>query len=163
MDEALSRPRPELSAYAPRIDVLKINPEKIGSLIGPGGKTVKKIIATTSASIDIQDDGTVLVGSNDAAKSQEAIKMIKAITDDIEVNRVYFGKVKRIMPFGAFVEIAPGKEGLVHISELAEAFVKEVESVVKLGDEIKVKVIGIDELGRINLSKKQVPLENTNS
>ncbi len=86
--------------------------------------------------------------------------MIRAITDDVEVNRVYFGKVKRIMAFGAFVEIAPGKEGLVHVSELADTFVKDVESVVKIGDEIKVKVIGIDELGRINLSKKQVPPEN---
>jgi polyribonucleotide nucleotidyltransferase len=160
MNEALNKPRAELSAYAPRIEVLKINPEKIGGVIGPGGKMIKKIIATTGASIDIQDDGTVLVGSNDAAKSQEAIRMIRAITDDVEVNRVYFGKVKRIMAFGAFVEIAPGKEGLVHVSELADTFVKDVESVVKIGDEIKVKVIGIDELGRINLSKKQVPPEN---
>ena len=160
MNEALNKPRAELSAYAPRIEVIKINPEKIGGVIGPGGKTIKKIIASTGASIDIQDDGTVLVGSNDAAKSQEAIRMIRAITDDVEVNRVYFGKVKRIMAFGAFVEIAPGKEGLVHVSELADTFVKDVESVVKIGDEIKVKVIGIDELGRINLSKKQVPSEN---
>ena len=160
MNEALNKPRAELSAYAPRIEVLKINPEKIGGVIGPGGKMIKKIIATTGASIDIQDDGTVLVGSNDAVKSQEAIRMIRAITDDVEVNRVYFGKVKRIMAFGAFVEIAPGKEGLVHVSELADTFVKDVESVVKIGDEIKVKVIGIDELGRINLSKKQVPPEN---
>jgi polyribonucleotide nucleotidyltransferase len=160
MNEALNKPRAELSAYAPRIEVIKINPEKIGGVIGPGGKMIKKIIATTGASIDIQDDGTVLVGSNDALKSQEAIKMIRAITDDVEVNRVYFGKVKRIMAFGAFVEIAPGKEGLVHVSELSDTFVKDVESVVKIGDEIKVKVIGIDELGRINLSKKQVPPEN---
>ncbi len=160
MNEALNKPRAELSAYAPRIEVIKINPEKIGGVIGPGGKTIKKIIASTGASIDIQDDGTVLVGSNDALKSQEAIRMIRAITDDVEVNRVYFGKVKRIMAFGAFVEIAPGKEGLVHVSELADTFVKDVESVVKIGDEIKVKVIGIDELGRINLSKKQVPSEN---
>jgi len=160
MNGALKQPRQELSAYAPRIEVLKINPEKIGGLIGPGGKTIKKIIATTGASIDIQDDGTVFVGSTDAVKSQEAIKLIRAITDDVEVNRVYFGKVKRIMAFGAFVEIAPGKEGLVHVSELADTFVKDVDSVVKIGDEFKVKVIGIDELGRINLSKKQVPPED---
>ncbi|MDD4893772.1 MAG: polyribonucleotide nucleotidyltransferase [Candidatus Omnitrophica bacterium] len=161
--EALAAPRQELSAQAPRIDVLKINPEKIGALIGPGGKTVKKIIATTGASIDIQDDGTVLVASNEASKSQAAIGMIKAITEDVEVGRTYIGKVKRIMAFGAFCEIAPGKEGLVHVSELADTFVKNVEEVVKLGDEIKVKVIGIDELGRINLSKKQVPSENSGS
>lgn len=160
MKEALTSPRQELSSYAPRIEILKVNPEKIGGLIGPGGKTIKKIIATTGASIDIQDDGSVYVSSTDPAKSQEAIRMIRGITDDIEVNRIYIGKVKRIMPFGAFCEIAPGKEGLVHVSELAKSFVKEVESVVKLGDEIKVKVIGIDELGRINLSKKQAEENN---
>ncbi|MDP2941149.1 MAG: polyribonucleotide nucleotidyltransferase [Candidatus Omnitrophota bacterium] len=155
MNEALAKPRPELSAFAPRIEIIKVNPEKIGGLIGPGGKTIKKIIAQTGAAIDIQDDGSVFVSSTDPVKSQEAIRLIKAITDEVEVNRVYIGKVKRIMPFGAFCEIAPGKEGLVHVSELSDTFVKDVESVVKLGDEFKVKVIGIDELGRINLSKKQ--------
>jgi len=155
MKEALEAPRAELSAYAPRIDVLKINTEKIGELIGPGGKTIKKIIAATGASIDIEDDGSVLVASNDAAKSQEAINMIKAITDDVEVGRVYSARVKRIMNFGAFCEIAPGKEGLVHISELSDHFVKSIEEEVKVGDQFNVKVTGIDELGRINLSRKQ--------
>lgn len=155
MSAVLPAPRNELSSYAPRIDVLKINTEKIGELIGPGGKNIKAIIASTGASVDIKDDGTVLVGSSDAAKSEAAIKMIKAITDDVEVGRVYIGKVKRIMPFGVFCEIAPRKEGLVHVSELSDKFVKSAEEVVKIGDEIKVKVIGIDELGRINLSKKQ--------
>ncbi|MDD3345923.1 MAG: S1 RNA-binding domain-containing protein, partial [Candidatus Omnitrophica bacterium] len=155
MSAALNSPREELSSFAPRIDVLKINTEKIGELIGPGGKTIKGIIAATGASIDINDDGTVLIGSTDAGKSGDAIKMIRAITDDVEVGRVYFGKVKRIMQFGVFVEIAPRKEGLVHVSELSSTFVKKVEDVVKVGDEFKVKVIGIDELGRINLSKKQ--------
>lgn len=152
---ALSAPRQELSSFAPRIDVVKINTEKIGELIGPGGKNIKAIIAATGASIDINDDGTVLVGSTDAAKSEAAIKMIKAIAEDVEVGRIYMGKVKRIMPFGVFVEIAPRKEGLVHVSELSATFVKKVDDVVKVGDEFKVKVIGIDELGRINLSKKQ--------
>jgi polyribonucleotide nucleotidyltransferase len=155
MSAALARPREQLSSFAPRIDVLKINTEKIGELIGPGGKNIKAIIAATGASVDIEDDGTVLVGSTDAAKSEAAIKMIKAITDDVEVGRVYLAKVKRIMPFGAFCEIAPRKEGLVHVSELSDKFIKNVDEVVKIGDEIKVKVIGIDELGRINLSKKQ--------
>lgn len=155
MSVALAKPREQLSSYAPRIDVLKINTEKIGELIGPGGKNIKAIIAATGASVDIEDDGTVLVGSTDAAKSEAAIKMIRAITDDVEVGRVYTAKVKRIMPFGAFCEIAPRKEGLVHVSELSEKFIKNVDEVVKIGDEIKVKVIGIDELGRINLSKKQ--------
>jgi len=151
----LKEPRQALSTYAPRIDKLKINTEKIGTLIGPGGKMIKQIIATTGATIDIQDDGTVLVASNDAAKSQAAIGMIKAITDEVEVGRIYTGKVKRITNFGAFCEIAPGKEGLVHVSELSDHFVKDVEEVVKVGDEIKVKVVNIDELGRINLSKKR--------
>lgn len=155
MSMALGTPREELSSFAPRIDVLKINTEKIGELIGPGGKTIKAIIAATGASIDIKDDGTVLVGSIDAEKSVAAIKMIKAITEDVEVGRIYFGKVKRIMQFGAFVEIAPRKEGLVHVSELSSTFVKKIDDLVKVGDEFKVKVIGIDELGRINLSKKQ--------
>jgi len=159
MKEAITSPRQQLSSYAPRIDVIKVNPEKIGELIGPGGKTIKKIIAQTGASIDIQDDGRVLIGSTEAAKSEEAIKMIKAITDDIEVGRIYIGKVRRIVAFGAFCEIAPGKDGLVHVSELADKFVKNVEDMVKIGDEIKVKVIGIDELGRINLSKKQADAE----
>ncbi|MCK9430286.1 MAG: polyribonucleotide nucleotidyltransferase [Candidatus Omnitrophica bacterium] len=155
MSTALNSPREELSSFAPRIDVLKINTEKIGELIGPGGKNIKAIIAATGASIDIKDDGTVLVGSTDASKSDAAIKMIRAITDDVEVGRIYFGKVKRIMQFGVFVEIAPRKEGLVHVSELSSTFVKKVEDIVKVGDEFKVKVIGVDELGRINLSKKQ--------
>lgn len=155
MSTALAKPREQLSSFAPRIDVLKINTEKIGELIGPGGKNIKAIIAATGASVDIEDDGTVLVGSTDAAKSEAAIKMIRAITDDVEVGRVYTAKVKRIMPFGAFCEIAPRKEGLVHVSEMSDKFIKNVDEVVKIGDEIKVKVIGIDELGRINLSKKQ--------
>ncbi|MFA5145477.1 MAG: polyribonucleotide nucleotidyltransferase [Candidatus Omnitrophota bacterium] len=159
INAALAHPREQLSSYAPRISVIKVNPEKIGELIGPGGKTIKKIIAQTGASIDIQDDGSVLVASTDAAKSEEAIKMIKAIAEDVEVGRIYTAKVKRIVAFGAFCEIAPGKDGLVHVSELAEGFIKKVEDVVKIGDEIKVKVTGIDELGRINLSRKQALLE----
>jgi polyribonucleotide nucleotidyltransferase len=162
MNAALSSPREELSSYAPRIEVLKINTEKIGELIGPGGKTIKAIIASTGVTVDIKEDGTVLVGSSDAAKSEEAIKMIKSITEDIVVGQVYLAKVKKIMPFGAFCEIAPRKEGLVHISELAEHFVKNIDEVVKVGDELKVKVIGIDELGRINLSRKQVLSEDSN-
>ncbi|OGX18752.1 MAG: polyribonucleotide nucleotidyltransferase, partial [Omnitrophica WOR_2 bacterium RBG_13_44_8b] len=153
MNAALPMPREQLSVYAPRIDVVKVNPEKIGELIGPGGKTIKKIIAQTGATIDIQDDGTVLVGSDESSKAAEAIRLIKAITDEIEVGQIYVCKVRKIMPFGAFCEIAPGKDGLVHVSELADHFVKNVEEVVKIGDEFKVKVVGIDELGRINLSK----------
>ncbi|MFA6357632.1 MAG: polyribonucleotide nucleotidyltransferase [Candidatus Omnitrophota bacterium] len=161
MSTALNTPREQLSSFAPRIDVLKIPIEKIGELIGPGGKTIKAIIASTGASIDIKDDGTVLVGSVDAEKSEAAIKMIKAITNDVEVGKIYLGKVKRIMQFGAFVEIAPRKEGLVHVSELSSTFVKKIDDLVKVGDEFKVKVIGVDELGRINLSKKQAEAGET--
>jgi len=155
MSAVLSQPRQALSEYAPRIEILRINPEKIGELIGPGGKTIKKIISSTGVNVDIQDDGSVLVASNDAAASAKAIEIIRSITEDIEVGRIYAAKVRRVTNFGAFCEIAPGKEGLVHVSELADRFVKNVEDVVKVGDEIKVKVVGIDELGRINLSKKQ--------
>ena len=153
--QAIAQPRPELSAFAPRITVLKIDTDKIGELIGPGGKTIKKIIHSTGVSIDIEDDGSVLVSSNDAQKAQKAIDIIKGLTEAPEVGKIYSGKIRRIMPFGAFCEILPNKEGLIHISELSAKFIKNVDEAVKLGDEVKVKIIGIDELGRINLSKKQ--------
>jgi polyribonucleotide nucleotidyltransferase len=155
MKEALPRSREELSAYAPRIEILKIDPEKIGALIGPGGKTIKMITSSTGVTVDIQDDGSVLVASAEPKSSQRAIEMIRLITEDVEVGRVYTAKVKRVVAFGAFCEIAPGKEGLIHISELTNHYVKNVEDELKVGDEVRVKVIGIDELGRINLSKKQ--------
>ena len=161
MSQVLPSFRSELSAYAPRIEILKINPEKIGSLIGPGGKTIKKIINSTGVNVDIQENGEVLVASTDPQKSNRAIEMIKAITEDVEVGRVYLVRVKRIVAFGAFCEISPGKEGLVHISELADHFVKNVEDIVKLGDEFKAKVVGIDEMGRINLSKKKAESESS--
>ncbi len=160
MREAIEKPRADLSAYAPRIEIIKVNPDKIGTVIGPGGKTIKKIVAATGATINIEDDGSVFIASNDPAKSAEAIKMVRALTDEVEVNKIYTGKVKRIVPFGAFCEIAPGKEGLVHISEFSSQFVKDIDSVAKMGDEFPVKVIGIDELGRINLSKKQADPSN---
>ena len=155
MNSAIAKPRKSISNLAPRITILKISTEKIGELIGPGGKTIKKIIATTGATIDIEDDGRVLVSSVEAKASEEAIKMIRSLTEDVEVGTVFLAKVKRVVAFGAFCEIAPGKEGLVHVSELADKFVKNVEDILKVGDEIKVKVIGIDDLGRIKLSKKQ--------
>ena len=161
MAAVINSPRESLSPFAPRINILKINPEKIGELIGPGGKTIKKIIKTTGVSVDIEDDGRVLVASTDPKASQEAIQMIMALTEDVEVGRIYSGSIKRITNFGAFCEIAPGKEGLIHISELSDKFVRNVEEVVKVGDEVKVKVVNIDEMGRINLSKKQVPPEDS--
>jgi polyribonucleotide nucleotidyltransferase len=155
MQAVIGKPKAEISLYAPRITTLKINPEKIRDVIGPGGRVIRSIIAETGATIDVEDDGTVSVASNDAAKSGRAIEMIKMLTEDVEVGRIYQGKVKRIMNFGAFCEISPGKEGLVHVSELDTKYVNKVEDVVKIGDEFPVKVIEIDEQGRVNLSRKR--------
>jgi len=155
MHKAITKPREELSQYAPRIITLHISPEKIGEVIGPGGKMIRKIIEETGVTIDIEDDGSVLVASNDQAASDKAIAIIKGITEEPEVGKIYNGKVKRIMNFGAFCEFLPNKEGLVHVSELSSTFVKDINKVVKVGDEFKVKVIEIDELKRVNLSRKQ--------
>ena len=156
MTQVITAPRPSLSIYAPRIVTLKINPEKIRDVIGPGGRIIRKIIEETGATIDIEDDGSVSVASNDAEKSAKALEIIRTLTEEVEVGKVYTGKVKRILNFGAFCEILPGKEGLVHVSELDNKYVSKVEDVVKLGDEIRVKVIEIDEQGRINLSRKRL-------
>ncbi len=158
MLESLAAPRTELSPYAPRITLLKINPEKIGELIGPGGKTIRKLTQETGVSIDVEDDGTVKVASTDAAAAQKAIAFIQGLTQEAEVGKVYQGVVKRITNFGAFCEIAPGKEGLCHVSELSDQFVPKVEDVVKLGDTLAVKVVEIDMQGRINLSHRQALL-----
>ncbi|MBI1952969.1 MAG: polyribonucleotide nucleotidyltransferase [Candidatus Omnitrophica bacterium] len=154
----LTTPRSDLSPYAPRITVLKIDPEKIGEVIGPGGKMIRKITKESGATVEIEDDGTVLVASADQQASEKALAMIKGITQEAEVGKVYQGVVKRIMNFGAFLEIAPGKEGLCHVSEISEQFVPKVEDVVKLGDTLAVKVVEVDSQGRINLSHKQALL-----
>ena len=156
MQEALAVSRPELSRYAPRMIKISINPSKIGSVIGPGGKTIRSIVEQTKATIDIEDDGTVLIGSVDPEAAQKAIAIIESLTRDVEVNSVYTGKVVKILPFGAVVELFPGKEGLVHISELAEYRVPSVEEVVKLGDEIMVMVTDVDRTGKMSLSRKAV-------
>jgi polyribonucleotide nucleotidyltransferase len=133
---------------------IKINPEKIGTVIGPGGKMIRSIIEQTKSSIDIEDDGTVVVGSADEKSAQRAIEIIEGLTKEIEIGAIYTGKVSRILNFGAMIELVPGKEGLVHISELADHRIEKVEDVVKVGDEITVKVIDIDHMGRVNLSRK---------
>jgi len=156
MGLVISASRSELSPYAPRMYEIKIDPSKIGSVIGPGGKVIRSIIEETKTTIDIKNDGTVIVGSSSAEAAQKAIKIIEDLTRDVEQGEVYTGKVTRLFNFGAMVEILPGKEGLVHISELANYRVPEVEDVVKIGDEVMVKVIGIDNSGRINLSRKAV-------
>ncbi len=154
MDKAISAPRSEVSKYAPRMYKIQIEAGKIGAVIGGGGKTIRSIIAETKTTIDITDDGTVTIGALDVESAQKAIRIIEGLTKDIEPGTVYTGKVTRVFDFGAMVEVLPGKEGLVHISELAEFRVAKVEDVVHVGDEIKVKVIGVDNLGRINLSRK---------
>ncbi len=155
MLKVIDRPRADLSEYAPRITILKIPVEKIKDVIGPGGKIIRKIISETGAKIDIEDDGRIFVASPDEAASAKAIEIIKALTEEVEVGKIYKGRITRLMNFGAFCEILPGKEGLIHISELADKFVKNVEDVVKTGDEVSVKAIEIDNMGRINLSIKR--------
>lgn len=152
MAEAIAEPRPELSPYAPRITTIHINPDRIRDVIGPGGKMINKIIDETGVSIDIEDDGTVFVTATDAAGSAKAIEWIELLTAEAEVGKIYSGKVTRLMDFGAFVEILPGQEGLVHISEMAPFRVDKVTDVVKVGDEVEAKVKEIDDQDRINLT-----------
>ena len=152
--EAIAAPRKELSQYAPRIETVKIHPDKIGLLIGPGGKTIKGIVAETGAEINIDDDGSVHIYSANHASLNRAKEIITGMTKEIEVGESYHGRVVSIKEFGAFVEVLPGKDGLVHISELADFRVKNVEDVVKIGDLVWVKCIGIDDKGRVKLSRK---------
>ncbi len=154
MTQVIAEPKTTLSQYAPRITTLKINPDKIREVVGPGGKMIRKIIQETGVSIDIEDDGTVLIASNDPQASEKAVDIVKRLTEEVEVGKIYSGKIKRLMAFGAFCEVLPGKEGLIHISELADRYVEKVEDVVKVGDEVQVKVIEIDPQGRVNLSMK---------
>jgi len=160
MHQTISSYRPELSRYAPRMHKMTIAQDKIGSVIGPGGKTIRSIIDETKTTIDIDNNGTVVIGSPDETAARRAIEMIENLTREVEAGAIYTGKVTRILNFGAMVEILPGKEGLVHISELADYRVAKVEDVVKVGDEITVKVIEIDNLGRINLSRRAITEES---
>jgi polyribonucleotide nucleotidyltransferase len=156
MLEVMSEPRKELSPYAPKIEIMHINPEKIRDVIGPGGKVINKIIDETGVKIDIEQDGRVYIASPDTAMLQKAKEQIDLIVREVVVGETYVGTVKRIEKFGAFVEVLPGKEGLVHISQLSNERVGKVEDVVKVGDRITVKVTEIDNLGRVNLSRKAV-------
>lgn len=154
MNEAIPQPRSDLSEYAPRITILKIKQSKIGEVIGPGGKNIRHIIETTGAKIDIEDDGSVFISSTDAKASAEAERMVMAIVEEPELDRVYDGVVKRIANFGAFVEILPGTDGLLHISEIENRRIDRVEDVLRLGDHVQVKVIEIGDDGKIRLSRK---------
>jgi polyribonucleotide nucleotidyltransferase len=156
MLEEINEPRPDLSPYAPRIITIQIDPDKIGKIIGPGGKTVRAIQEETGVKIDIGEDGTVFIASADGEASERAVQMVEALTEEAEVGRIYTGKVVRTTDFGAFVEILPGVDGLVHISQLADYRVPSVEDVVRVGDEIMVMVIDIDSEGKIRLSRQAV-------
>jgi polyribonucleotide nucleotidyltransferase len=161
MLEVIPEPRKEMSPYSPRITTIQINPDKIREVIGPGGKVIRKIVEETGAQIDVEDDGKIFIASTDQDSAKRAIDWIKSLTDEVEVGRIYRGKVVRIMPFGAFVEVLPNQDGLVHISRLTDHRVERVEEVVNVGDEIMVKATEIDSQGRLNLSRQEAIEELT--
>ena len=155
MDGTLAATREEVSQHAPRITTIKVRPEKIRDIIGPGGKVIRGIVEATGAKIDVQDDGTVTVAAVDEAGSRKAIDMIEGIAAEVEIGRIYKGTVRRVMDFGAFVEILPGTDGLVHISQIADDHVRHVRDVLNEGDELMVKVLDVDRQGKIRLSRKE--------
>ncbi len=159
MLKAISRPRQEISMHAPRLLQTKIDPEKIGMLIGPGGKTIRSLQEETGTQIDIQETGVVTIASTEAAGAEDCLARIEAMTEDVKVGRIYNGKVSSVKDFGAFIEIAPGKDGLCHISELSDGFVKSVGDICKVGDTFEVKVIAVDDQNRVKLSRKAVLAE----
>jgi len=159
MDRTLSKARKDLSQHAPRIVTIKIRPDKIRDVIGPGGKVIRAIVEESGAKIDIEDDGTVFIASSDGAALQKAIDRIEALTAEAQVGKIYKGKVRKIVDFGAFVEIMPGTDGLVHISQLAPTRVQKVSDVLKEGDEVYVKVLEVDRQGKIRLSRKEAMAE----
>lgn len=160
MEQAISAPRTEMSPYAPKMTSIKVPVAKIGAVIGPGGKTIRGIVEETGATVDVQDDGTVVIGASEQSAANKAIEIIEGLTKEAKVGDIYTGKVVRILNFGAFVQILPGKDGMVHISELSDRRVPSVEDVVSLGDEITVVVKDIDPSGRIALSRRML-LEGT--
>ncbi len=156
----LAEPRTEMSPYAPRVETMQINPDKIREVIGKGGETIQRITAETGTEIDIKDDGTIMIASPDGASIQAARDMIAGIVEEPEVGRIYLDReVRSVMDFGAFVQILPGKDGLVHVSELSEDRVEKVSDVVKEGDRVNVKLMGIDDRGRLQLSMKAAARE----
>jgi polyribonucleotide nucleotidyltransferase len=155
MAKTIDAPRPEISKWAPRITTIRIKAERIKDVIGPGGKVIKDIIAKTGVSIDVQDDGTINIASSKSDMVEKALKLIKDITREPEIGKIYLGNVRKVAEFGAFVEIFPGTDGLVHISDLAEKRVNRVEDIVREGDEVLVKVVSIDRQGKIRLSRKE--------
>ncbi|MFQ5991026.1 MAG: S1 RNA-binding domain-containing protein, partial [Nitrospiraceae bacterium] len=155
MKQALELPRQELSPFAPRIFTLKIKQDKIRDVIGPGGKMIRSIIAECGVKINVEDTGDIVIAASDEASAKKAIGMIDRLTEEVEVGKIYMGTVRKIMDFGAFVEILPGTDGLVHISQLAHQRVKTVSDEVSEGDQVLVKVLEIDKQGKIRLSRKE--------
>ena len=156
MAETIAAPREEMSPYAPRMTTIKIPVDKIGAVIGPGGKTIRGIVEETGATVDVQDDGSVVIGSTDGAAADRAREIIENLTKEVKIGEIYTGKVVRILDFGAFVELIPGTDGMVHISELADYHVPTVEDVVTLGEEITVVVKNIDPAGKVSLSRRML-------
>ena len=156
MLSVLDKPRAEISKYAPRIEKLMVNPEKIGAIIGKGGETINKITAETGAMVDIEDSGLVTVAGNDAKAIEKALEWIKGLVEEPEVGKVYTGKVVSIKDFGAFVNILPGIDGMLHISQMSDKRVAKVEDVLKMGQEVRVKLVAIDDKGRLSLTMKHV-------
>jgi polyribonucleotide nucleotidyltransferase len=159
MEKALQTPRTEVSMYAPRIVTIHVRPDKIREIIGPGGKVIRALVEETGCKIDIEDDGTVVIASADGAAIDKAIAAIQAITAEPEVGRIYKGRVRKVVEFGAFVEIMPGTDGLLHISQLSNERVRKVEDVVHEGDEISVKVLEVGRDGKIRLSLREAQEE----
>jgi polyribonucleotide nucleotidyltransferase len=155
MDKAIDAPRSDLSRYAPRITTIKVKPDRIRDIIGPGGRVIKEIVAQTGCSIDVEDDGTVKIGSSDPDAAEQAVQIIKELTQEAEVGKLYMSTVKKITDFGAFCEILPGTDGLLHISEMSDKHIEKVTDLLREGDEVLVKVIGIDRQGKIRLSRKE--------
>jgi polyribonucleotide nucleotidyltransferase len=156
MNEIISAPRQEMSEYAPRMIVFKINPEKIRDVIGKGGATIRALTEETGTTIDIGDDGTVKIFSSDKADGQEAKRRVEEIVSDVEVGKIYEGRISRLMDFGAFVTILPGKDGLLHISQISDERVNNVSDKLSEGDVIRVKVLEVDKQGRVRLSMKAI-------
>jgi polyribonucleotide nucleotidyltransferase len=154
MREAIEKPRPELSPYAPRFVTIKIRTEKIREIIGPGGKVIRGIQEQTGTKIDVEDDGRVTIFSPDSESVQKALAIVQDICREVELDRIYLGKVKKIVEFGAFVEVIPNTEGLLHISQIAESRIRAVQDVLSEGDEVLVKVIEVDNNGKMRLSRK---------
>ena len=163
MKEAIAEPRKEISVYAPRIKTIEVKPDKIRDVIGPGGKNIRAIIEETGVKIDVEDSGIVRIASPNMEAVEEAIAMVKRLTQEVEVGALYLGRVKRIMDFGAIVEIFPGVDGLVHISQVAPERIRAVSDVLKEGEEVLVKVLEIESNGRIRLSRKAAIQEGSPS